>query len=423
MQIHIVRQGETVTSIAAQYGVEPGIITRYNGLQPPYFLAVGQALAIFFPLQTAIVQSGDTLYSLAARYGASILELFRLNPQLGGSALLRPGETIVLALERQPIRETQLYGYAYPFANPQVLGGILPYSRYFVPFTYGIGADGGLLALDDEALLLLARQYDVTPLLHLSTLTEDGSFSSERAARLLGAAERWQTVADAVFTQIEQRGYGGLDVDFEFLGAENAEAYAQFLGFLRPQVNARGMELFAALAPKTSGDQKGVLYEGHDYGAIAENTDAVLLMTYEWGYTYGPPLAVSPLPSVKRVLDYAVTEIPPEKIFMGFSNYGYDWPLPYRRGETRARSISNVYAASLAASVGAEIEFDETAQAPFFRYTAEDGIAHEVWFEDARSCMARLPLVAQYGFRGVGVWNYMRPFPVLFALAYWMFDI
>ena len=146
-------------------------------------------------------------------------------------------------------------------------------------------------------------------------------------------------------------------------------------------------------------------------------------MTYEWGYTYGPPLAVSPLPSVKRVLDYAVTQIPPEKIFMGFSNYGYDWPLPYRRGETRARSISNVYAAALAASVGAEIEFDETAQAPFFRYTAEDGIAHEVWFEDARSCMARLPLVAQYGFRGVGVWNYMRPFPVLFALAYWMFDI
>ena len=34
-------------------------------------------------------------------------------------------------------------------------------------------------------------------------------------------------------------------------------------------------------------------------------------MTFEWGYTYGPPMAVAPLPQVRAVLDYAVSVIEP----------------------------------------------------------------------------------------------------------------
>ena len=52
-------------------------------------------------------------------------------------------------------------------------------------------------------------------------------------------------------------------------------------------------------------------------------------MTYEWGYTYGPPMAVAPINKVRQVLDYAVSEIESTKINMGIPNYGYDWPLPY----------------------------------------------------------------------------------------------
>ena len=50
------------------------------------------------------------------------------------------------------------------------------------------------------------------------------------------------------------------------------------------------------------------------------------------GYTYGPPLPVAPLPNVRQVLEYALTEIPKEKIVLGVPNYGYSWPLPYERG-------------------------------------------------------------------------------------------
>ena len=99
--------------------------------------------------------------------------------------------------------------------------------------------------------------------------------------------------------------------------------------------------------------------------------------------------AVAPLANVRRVVDYAVSEIPPEKIDLGIPNYGYDWPLPFVRGETAATTIGNVEAVRLAVSYNAVIQFDETAQSPYFYYENE-GITHEVWFEDVRSIHAKL---------------------------------
>lgn len=134
-------------------------------------------------------------------------------------------------------------------------------------------------------------------------------------------------------------------------------------------------------------------------------------------------MAVAPINKVKEVLDYAVSEIPPEKIFMGIPNYGYDWTLPYVRGESRARLIGNVEAVDIAGSYGAEIQFDQLAMSPYFNYTDENGREHIVWFEDARSIEAKLSLVPAYGFRGAGYWNLMKPFPQNWLLADHLFNI
>ena len=419
MQIHTVHAGETLFSIAETYGVNLKILAAFNGLRPPYALAVGQSLAVLFPAVTTTLRAGDTLFSVARRFGVSPLQILRLNPNRPFDA----GELFVISLKDQGTRPVELSGYAYPFVDRDVLRSILPYATYLVPFTYGIAGSGGLVEPMDEDLIALARQYGALPLMHLSTLTENGSFSTERAAGVLASPVQQSFLADAVVAAMLARGYAGLDVDFEFVGGENAAAYAAFVGLLRDRINALGYPLITALAPKVSPDQPGVLYEGHDYPAIAQNSDAVLLMTYEWGYTYGPPLAVAPLPSVRRVLDYAVTEMPPEKIFLGFPNYGYDWTLPFVSGQSMARSIGNEEAVELAISRGAEIKFDETAQSPYFYYRDDAGYTHEVWFEDPRSCVAKFSLVPEYGFRGVGYWNFMRPFTASFSILTQMFDL
>jgi len=232
-----------------------------------------------------------------------------------------------------------------------------------------------------------------------------------------------QRLIDTVIETMQARGYEGLDVDFEYIDPADAALYAYFLGELRPRVNALGYELYAALAPKSSADQPGVLYEGHDYGLIAQNVDAVLLMTYEWGYTYGPPMAVAPLASVRRVVDYALTEFPPEKALLGMPNYAYDWTLPFVSGSSRARLIGNEEAVRLAVREGAEIRFDTTAQTPWFSYTDAQERVHEVWFEDVRSVNAKFDLMESYNLRGLGYWNFMRPFTACFSLQNLRFEV
>ena len=135
----------------------------------------------------------------------------------------------------------------------------------------------------------------------------------------------------------------------------------------------------------------------------------MLLMTYEWGYTYGPPMAVAPIHQVRRVVEYALTQIPSEKINLGIPNYGYDWPLPYVRGVTKATTINNVQAVRIAIAQGAVIQFDELSQSPFFTYISE-GTEHEVWFEDVRSLQEKFNLIKEYSLRGCGYWQIMQWF-------------
>ncbi len=411
MIIHIVKPGETAYSIARLYQIPLSQLIVDNGLTEPYRLAVGQALVIQFPTQTHTVEPGDTVTGIARRYGLSTRQLYRNNPILGGESLLYPGQTLVIAYEGEKQGVLSVNGYAYPFIDKDLLRSTVPYLTYLTPFTYGITPTGGLVDLDDQVLIAMALDGGAAPLMHLSTLTEDGGFSNDLAHLVLTDMTVQEALISNIKQQLAQRGYRGLDVDFEFVFPEDVLAYAQFIRNLTEQLNPLGYPVIAALAPKTSADQRGLLYEGHNYKAIGAAANEVLLMTYEWGYTYGPPMAVAPLPNVRQVVEYALTEIPANKIWLGIPNYGYDWPLPFVQGQTKATSISSQQAVARAVRYGATIEYDSYAQSPHFRYTDENGLEHEVWFEDARSIQVKLELIPQYGLLGAGYWNLMRDFP------------
>ncbi|MBR4545331.1 MAG: LysM peptidoglycan-binding domain-containing protein [Oscillibacter sp.] len=417
MTIHVVRRGETLPGIAAEYGVDAGRLAADNVVNGRG-LAVGQTLVVRFPLQTHRVRAGETLTGIAARHGLSTRTLWRRNWPLGGRESIYPGQTLVLSYrEERALGDAVFNGYAYPNIHADLLSAQLPYLTYLSPFTYGIGADGRLLELNDWSMRTAARRHGTGTLLHLSTLTEDGTFNTARGAAVLTDPVVQNQLIRDVSARAEEINSAGVDVDFEYLPEDLGAAYAEFLGRLRGELRKRRKFLWAALAPKVRANQPGLLYEAHDYRAIGAAADAVLLMTYEWGYTAGPPMAVAPLPNVRAVLNYAVTEIEPGQIFLGIPNYGYDWALPFVRGVTRARSISNLKAVELALDYDIAIQFDETAQAPYFHYTDNFGTVHEVWFEDARSMAAKLRLIDDYGLQGGGVWNLMRPYSQIWLLA------
>lgn len=376
MQIYVVQPGDSVDEIAYRFGVNPATIIYVNQLEYPYPLTVGQALLIL----------DDT------------------------ELLTRPAFVT--------------NGYAYPFITKEVLTETLPFLSELSVFSYGFTPDGTLIppALSEDFMIEQAKQTGTRAVLVLTPFGPDGKFSNTLIHQMLANATAQSNLVQSVLNKIMEKGYSGADIDFEYIFSEDREIFASFVADMTRTLNEYGYQVSVALAPKTSANQKGLLYEGKDYRLLGAAANKVLLMTYEWGYTYSEPMAVAPINKVREVVEYALTEIPVEKITMGIPNYGYDWPLPYEKGVTRARTIGCVEAVRLAVEKQSEILFDTVAMTPYFYYQ-ENGINHEVWFEDVRSIQAKLELVEEKGLLGVGYWQIMKLFLAGLVYADYVFDI
>lgn len=363
MEIYVVQPGDSVDSIAAAQGVSVDSILYNNQIVYPYRLALGQAL------------------------------------------LLSKGTP---AAQR---RTVNVGGYAYPFISRYVLEETLPYLSDLYVFSYGFTVDGDLIppALDDSFMITMARDFEVAPILTLTPFGPDGMFNNYLITRIVNNMEAQNNLIGQLVAAVQEKGFQGVDIDFEYILAQDRVAFAEFVGNVRQAVNAIGYPVSVALAPKIADDQKGVIYEGKDFALLGAAADSALLMTYEWGYTFGPAMAVAPINKVREVVDYAITRIPPEKLSLGIPNYGYDWTLPFVRGESRARTLGNVEAVQLAIANNAAIQFDTLAMSPYFHYYQE-GRQHEVWFEDVRSLQAKFALVEEYGLLGMGYWQIMQLF-------------
>jgi len=408
--IHVVKQGETIVDIANEYGVSTERILADNGLFGLNSPVPGQALIILQPSRTYVVRQGDTISSVSSSFGITTDMLKQRNPSLAQTNSLTTGEELTIDFIDQSNIPINIYGFLYPNIKNNVLKSALPSLGSGGVFSYGVNKNGELIELNDTVVINTLISGNSSPIMVLTSITEEGNFDSNLASLLFNDTQIQNTVIGNIIRTMNEKGYTGLDIDFEFVNSQDREAYADFVRKTTDELNRNGFSVNVDLAPKTSATQSGTLYEGHDYRALGEAANTVMVMTYEWGYTYSEPMAVAPINQVRRVLEYALTEIPAEKIYIGIPNYGYDWKLPYEKGVTRARLIGNEEAISIASENNADIMFDEIAQTPYFTYQSSDGSNHEVWFEDIRSIIAKLNLIEEFNLKGAGYWNLMRSF-------------
>lgn len=365
-----------------------------------------------------LVKAGDNIDSIAQKYGVTVERIIYIN-QLTYPYRLALGQSLLIVFEEDYVgRNIFANGFAYPFISPWVLGQTLPYLTELSVFSYGFTTEGGLIppVLPTDWMIRDAISYGTNPVLTLTPFGPDGQFNNYLIHAMLSNPTAKNNLIQNLYQAVVQEGYQGVNIDFEFILAEDRDLFTTFVRDVTFMIRELGYEVTVDLAPKTSAEQPGTLYEGKDYGGLGAVADRVLIMTYEWGYTYGPAMAVAPINKVKEVIDYAVTEIPREKISMGIPNYGYDWQLPFVRGESKATTIGNIEAVQIATVNNAEILFDETAQTPYFSYVS-NGVTHEVWFEDARSILAKYRLIKEYGLHGFGCWQIMQLFRTMWVLG------
>jgi len=373
MTVHTVRPGDTVFRIANTNGVTPQALAKANGLQDPDRIIVGQSLVI---------------------------------PRADKSR----GELIV-------------NGYCYPTIRDEILADALPHLTFLSVFACQVNADGSLVPMQNDARVIeRAKAAGVRPHMVIANIEEGKGFQPETVRALLESPAAQVRLLEGCVRLMHEKGYTGLDVDFEYVPASVRDNLGCFLAKARAWMHDEGFLLTSAVPPKVADDQKGLLFEGFDFWAQGKYNDYVTLMTYEWGYQGGPPQAVAPIVEVRRSVAFAMSRMPKSKILMGIPNYGYDWKIPWQEG-TSATVVNNPGAVAIAARQGVNIEFDEKAQTPWFRYTEAGGQRHEVWFEDARSIRAKLELVRELGIAGISYWTVGLPFAANWTLLEGMFRV
>lgn len=425
MDIYVVQPGDTLEAIAQFFGITIEKIMRDNELDDPEDLVIGQTLVITYPEQSYTVEEGDTLSSIANAFGVSILQILRNNPSISERGLLIPGETINISF--QTIRQMSVNGYAYPYIKRDTLLKTLPSLTYLTIFNYQTTEEGDLSSFfDDTEIIQTAKDYGVVPLMMTSSTTLQGQLNIQVTYEILVNEEYQDKYIDNILQILKTKGYGGINMSFNYINAANFPYYEAFTIKAANRIRSEGFLFFAIINPNIITVSDEPFFTRVDYSRIGEAANGLGFIQFIWGENYGPPAPISNSQSIQEFTEYLTSMLPPEIIKIGTVLISYDWELPYIPGLTRATSLTLDAALRLALEVGADIEFDEESQTPYYYYnriTFGVPARHIVWSVDARSINAINNIILSYNLNGTAIWTIMVYYPQLWLILNSQYEV
>lgn len=264
---------------------------------------------------------------------------------------------------------------------------------YTAAFSFQIDERGQLTAHRPAAL-----ETDI-PVLALVHNFHNGWFDRAVAVTLLKNQENRQLAIANIVSEAVRQGYAGIHIDLENFGYDCREEFTLFMQELKSECDEKGLGVSIAVPAKTY-DSRNQWSGGFDYCALAPHVDFMVLMTYDQHWFGGTPGPIAAVNWVEDVVRYAVGQVPRDKLYLGIAGYGYDWGS---NGQTRAYSMKAVEA--LAAKRGIAVEWHDEFRVPFLYYQEDNGIKHQLWFENEVSLLYKLKLVEKYDLAGIALWR------------------
>lgn len=265
-----------------------------------------------------------------------------------------------------------------------------------VPFWYGVKSDGTLADMSSSQVKNIASNsgLPIYAIIH--------NYSDPQKAQLihdlLSTPSLRTTLINSITNIAVNNNYPGINIDFEFVPPEDRSNLNAFMQSLYPSLKNAGKVVTISLPAELKDNPQHPFSGAFQYSFIGQYTDGAYILAYDEHFSQPGPIAS--IGFVRSILNYGVSVIPPSKIWLGIAAYGYDWA----EGTNYPRTLSYSQAVEVAKNLGVNISYDENAQESTYTYTI-DNTKHTVWFEDAKSFSAKIPLLSQYGLSGVAVWR------------------
>lgn len=273
------------------------------------------------------------------------------------------------------------------------------------PFWGTINEDGTITTRssnnrDDVMRLAHENKKKVTVLLN----NAKSGTSSSPVHQLLNSPENRTNAVANIEEYVKANGFDGVNIDFELVPPEDRDKLTLFMEELSQRLRPAGLTVAMSVFPKQDETTNDVAI-AYDYAQLPKYVDQIILMTYDNHGEWSGPGPIADIRWVENNLKYALRFIPKTKLYLGIAAYGYDW------GPDGTKTVQYSETMEAATQYGAKLNWDESAQVPYFKYYDNDS-EHQVWFENSRSLAAKLDLVTKYDIRGVALWRLGQEDPV-----------
>ncbi len=272
------------------------------------------------------------------------------------------------------------------------------------PGWYDANADGSITGYARRDVIDAAHTGGVA----IIPLVVNKDVDPDVAHAILADPARRATLAANLVNEAKTYGYAGFQLDFEQIPWTDRDLLTALTQDCATAFHAAGLNLSIAVIPRLPGDAgaSGTLLDyfrqwsgAYDFAALAKAADFLSFMTYDEHNGVTPPGAVSGTPWMRQALEFSLQGVPPEKATLGLPTYYHDWT-----GVGRLTSSSYADAMILAQMHGATPAFDAVEEEMHFSYSAY-GVQHDLWIQSTDTLRHKLPLMYEYGLKGISVWR------------------
>ena len=318
----------------------------------------------------------------------------------GASAELTVPSTLTRVL---PDRMVQMY-YVNTDDGRASLMAHLNQIDVLSPAWYDANADGSITGYARRDVIDAAHAGGVA----IIPLVVNKDVDPDVGHAILSDPARRAALARNLVNEAKTFGYSGFQLDFEQIAWTDRDLLTAMVQDCATAFHAAGLNLSIAVIPRLLGDDasSGTLLDyfhqwsgAYDFAALAKAADFLSFMTYDEHNGVTPPGPVSGTPWMRRALEFSMQGVPPEKATIGLPTYYHDWT-----GVGRLTSSSYADAMILAQAHGATPAFDGTEEEIHFGYNAY-GVHHELWIQSTDTLRRKLPLMYEYGLKGISVWR------------------
>jgi len=318
----------------------------------------------------------------------------------GASAELTVPSTLTRVL---PDRMVQMY-YVNTDDGRASLMAHLNQIDVLSPAWYDANADGSITGYARRDVIDAAHAGGVA----IIPLVVNKDVNPDVGHAILSDPARRAALARNLVNEAKTFGYSGFQLDFEQIAWTDRDLLTAMVQDCATAFHAAGLNLSIAVIPRLPGDDasSGTLLDyfhqwsgAYDFAALAKAADFLSFMTYDEHNGVTPPGPVSGTPWMRRALEFSMQGVPPEKATIGLPTYYHDWT-----GVGRLTSSSYADAMILAQAHGATPAFDGTEEEIHFGYNAY-GVHHELWIQSTDTLRRKLPLMYEYGLKGISVWR------------------